>query len=238
MILKNLELLKGLQGYWNFYEGRNIIISDVTNNGNTGYWKGSTGNQWTNGISGPAGNFNGSTNLVSVPNTTQLTILSPVAVAAWVNPTVNSGRATDSTIISKQDADTTVTFWLRLRGNSDGKIRFVIKTDTNGVNGTTVIPINKWSHIVGTYDGAIVNIYFNGVLNGKSTISVSALSSTNPLSIGAKANGGGDFFPGAINDVGVWNRILTASEVTQLYNDGAGLTYPFTGTRLFNPLFK
>jgi hypothetical protein len=33
---------------------------------------------------------------------------------------------------------------------------------------------------------------------------------------------------GDIDEVGIWSRVLTSTEVTQLYNGGAGLQYPFT----------
>jgi hypothetical protein len=35
-------------------------------------------------------------------------------------------------------------------------------------------------------------------------------------------------FDGMIDEIGVWSRALTSGEVTQLYNSGAGLQYPFT----------
>jgi len=37
-------------------------------------------------------------------------------------------------------------------------------------------------------------------------------------------------FPGTIDEVGVWNRVLTSSEVASLYNTGTGFQYPFTAT--------
>ena len=34
-------------------------------------------------------------------------------------------------------------------------------------------------------------------------------------------------FDGIMDEVGIWNRVLSDSEITELYNGGAGLTYPF-----------
>jgi hypothetical protein len=48
-----------------------------------------------------------------------------------------------------------------------------------------------------------------------------------PLSIGARADGN-TAFDGRIDEVGIWSRVLTASERTQLYNGGSGITYPFS----------
>jgi len=44
-------------------------------------------------------------------------------------------------------------------------------------------------------------------------------------------------FDGNIDEVGIWDRILTTDEITELYNAGAGLAYPFTvdsGTTTFS----
>src|SRR5262249_31508245 len=38
------------------------------------------------------------------------------------------------------------------------------------------------------------------------------------------------YFNGAIDEIGVWNRALTSTEITNLYNSGAGLAYPLTAS--------
>jgi hypothetical protein len=40
----------------------------------------------------------------------------------------------------------------------------------------------------------------------------------------------GGSFNGSIDEVGIWSRALTSSEVTSLYNSGSGRQYPFTGS--------
>jgi hypothetical protein len=47
------------------------------------------------------------------------------------------------------------------------------------------------------------------------------------FTIGSRADGN-TAFDGRIDEVGIWSRVLTASERTQLYNGGAGLAYPFS----------
>lgn len=41
---------------------------------------------------------------------------------------------------------------------------------------------------------------------------------------------GGNQYDGKMDEIGVWSRVLTAGEITELYNGGAGITYPFTPT--------
>ncbi len=69
-------------------------------------------------------------------------------------------------------------------------------------------------------------LYVNGV-------SVATTNENSPFNqagsqiIGTPGAGSGNFLVGTIDEVGVWSRILTGAEVTQLYNSGAGLQYPF-----------
>lgn len=62
-------------------------------------------------------------------------------------------------------------------------------------------------------------------------ITSSISSNTAPFIIGANNNNSGSvfFLNGAMDEVGTWARQLSGSEVTQLYNGGVGLQYPFTG---------
>ena len=89
-----------------------------------------------------------------------------------------------------------------------------------------------WYHIVYTYDGnsgstSGMNIYVDGV---KSTCAVYGASlsgsiiNTNPICIGG-ADNSAQALIGRVDEVGVWNRELTQTEVTALYNSGTGLFY-------------
>jgi hypothetical protein len=74
-------------------------------------------------------------------------------------------------------------------------------------------------------------IYVNGsnvTSSSGGTIQSSTLSYSTYLNTGY-LHGSGSFYNGYLDEVGVWSRALTSSEVTQLYNSGLGLQYPFTG---------
>ena len=46
--------------------------------------------------------------------------------------------------------------------------------------------------------------------------------------LGTRGFGGASqYFAGTIDEVGIWSRALTSTEVTSLYNGGAGFQYPF-----------
>lgn len=102
----------------------------------------------------------------------------------------------------------------------------------------TGIPINdgNWHFACATYDGATtVKYYVDNVLKGTQSATMNWLS--NNIRIGYLDNNDDPFpdqnFIGNVDEVGYWQRALSATEITTLYNSGAGLTYPFgvsTGT--------
>jgi len=86
----------------------------------------------------------------------------------------------------------------------------------------TAIGTNVWTHVAVTYNASTktATFYLNGTFNSSaSNSSVSELSSsTQPLVIGCIRNAVGAFLNGRIANVLAYNRILSASEVSQNYN--------------------
>lgn len=104
---------------------------------------------------------------------------------------------------------------------------------TNGITvetSSTGFDDDAWRHAVLTYDGSSaasgVRIYANAVSQSLNTIS-STLTGTilnaEPLEIGSQDGGG--FFNGYIDEVALYNKELTASEVAALYNGGSVVDY-------------
>ncbi len=102
-----------------------------------------------------------------------------------------------------------------------------------GLWGTTFVDssINavagEWAHIVYTYDGSssggAIKCYVNGVLSGTGTttpnIQSTAQNSNADVKFG-KLGGSGYYFDGQISQAGLWDKELTADEVSSLYNHG------------------
>lgn len=144
-------------------------------------------------------------------------------------------NALNNTLTYNENFNNTVVFGLGLR-SAGGTIKAV--GFTNGTGGgeysadSLITPtIGVWYHIVGTfkYDttatNRITSIYVNGVLKAQASPS------------GGTIPGGGNnfelgrtntiFFNGAIDEFGVWNRVLTSNEIALLYNNFLGKQYPF-----------
>jgi hypothetical protein len=80
---------------------------------------------------------------------------------------------------------------------------------------------NTWYHIVGTYDGTDLKVYVNGIEDNSTSASVIPENNTNNVHIGS-TTAASSFFDGKIDDVRIYNRALTATDVTSLYEHAPG----------------
>jgi hypothetical protein len=89
------------------------------------------------------------------------------AFEAWVFPTASM---TDNWVIQTTDSGN-----MRLRITTGGVLGWYSDTYGGGLNSSTVVPVNSWSHVAATYDGTTLRLFQNGVL----TASLSSGSITN-----------------------------------------------------------
>jgi phosphatidylserine/phosphatidylglycerophosphate/cardiolipin synthase-like enzyme len=94
----------------------------------------------------------------------------------------------------------------------------------------------SWHYAVVTYDGSIIRLYVDGVgIGTKSTTATPETNVSYPLRIGANSNPNGNinYFVGEIDEVRIWNRAVTDTEVLDQYNlgisDKSGLLVHFNG---------
>jgi len=76
----------------------------------------------------------------------------------------------------------------------------------------TAIPLNAWTHIATTYDGANQRFYINGALVATKAQTGSIAVGNQPLRIGGN-NVSGEFFRGVIDEVRIYNRALSLAEI-------------------------
>jgi len=109
-------------------------------------------------------------------------------------------------------------------GGSGNKLQGLLSGVAWADSGYYFLNTNIWYHVVMVRTSGTLNFYVNGTITSGSNTSTPATPTT--LSqIGSQV--GIRFFNGKIDEVGFWNRALSSTEITQLYNGGAGLSYPF-----------
>src|SRR5439155_7664466 len=86
------------------------------------------------------------------------------------------------------------------------------------------LPVNTWSHLTVTYDGSTLTLYRNGGAVATASVSGTLSPSTGTLQIGASEYG--EYFQGLIDEVRVYNRALSATEIQTIYQQAA-VNLPF-----------
>ena len=175
------------------------------------------GATYSTGKIGSAFSFDGINDYMSTDTNSIINSYFPHSYSCWVNPSSTSGT---KILVGNS------TSMLGFRGgNNLTFFQYYVNAEKNsGVS----ISANTWSMVTVTYKGAAfgsnnVLFYVNGSL--VHTGSLGMPSGGGKIFVGSNSAGSGGFYGGLIDEVGVWNRTLTAAEVTELYNAGAGKQY-------------
>ena len=203
----------GLIAAYAFNEGLGTTTGDASGKGHTGTISGAT---WTNtGKYGKALSYNGTTSFVNVGNAADLQITGSMTWSAWIFATGNP--ADDGQIISKSLG----AGWQFKTSPDTGPHTFgigVAPTSSSMTQrySTTVRALNTWYYVAGVYDATArtLNIYVNGVLdNGvlRGTVPASQFNAATNVNIGRRA--AGYYFQGTIDEVRVYNRALSQTEI-------------------------
>jgi len=93
--------------------------------------------------------------------------------------------------------------------------------------------INEWNYVVATYNGTIEKVYINGELKSFEETDWSlGLGIANVAYIGRNPHSTAQYFNGTIDEVKIYNRVLSASEIAELYQSHV----IYDTTTLFSPL--
>jgi hypothetical protein len=82
------------------------------------------------------------------------------------------------------------------------------------LNGSTALPANQWTHLAGTYDGAQLRLYLDGVQVASQARTGTLEVNARPLRIGGNSYVG-ESFPGLVDEVRMYNRALSPTEIAQ-----------------------
>ena len=185
---------------------------------------------YVSGKMGQAGSFNGSASKIALPT---LNVFGSAArsIQAWVKTTNNGGVFH----MGNAAADSMFSLNIGASGVNNGTPD-VSTFNGTGVRSPTLVNDGNWHQIVATYNGGTMTsanclIYVDGVVTASVGGSNQVNNSINAnYAIGQWASTGSFYFNGQIDLVGLWAKVLTAGEVSELYNGGADLDYPFTSS--------
>ncbi|MDD4931512.1 MAG: LamG domain-containing protein, partial [Candidatus Colwellbacteria bacterium] len=186
-----------------------VTTLDASGNGNVGTI---TGSAWTtNGKIGDALSFSTISDRLSINSSASLNNASAISTSAWIK---SNNVSQEQTIISRNGP-----FFLRISAN---RLRIGIHTDGvwTFINGGILLTSGTWNYVVLTYDGSLMKSYINGILD-TSTTKTGNFSSFSNLYFGYPVPNGENYtFNGIIDDVRIYSRSLSLSEIQSIYNAG------------------
>jgi len=229
-----------LVGYWKFDEGSGTVAADASGNGNHGTLQ--NGPTWTTGQIGGALSFDGTNDLVLVPDAASLKPANTLSVFLWINK--ESSDTAIRTAIAKENASNRG--WLMYHESTD-KLTCGIDTDNNQrydadelLTSTNTVSRGLWHHVGFTFNRGVLTVYVDGVANGAKTLSETNIpSDPDALRIGVRGNGGTQPWAGLLDEVRIYNRVLSAAEIAALAQSDAtppsapaGLTATASGEQI------
>lgn len=189
----------------------------------------SHGETFVPGEVGSAFSFNGVDSYVQVNDSSSLDMTDAITIEAWIKPDAYDPIEGQSVVtkLGGRTAERSYTMFLA----SDGKLYFGT-VNSAGAGGKwvpgPVIPLNQWAHVAGVKDAGSTSarIYVNGVLAASGTVEHPIYNSAASIGIGTFVQGfdawpNEGFFHGAIDEVSIYNRALTQSEIQSIFNAGS-----------------
>lgn len=201
-----------LIGYWRFEEGDGATSEDYTGFENTVALREV---EWVRGKYGRALGFDGQTEHVAwVRNSQRLELTDGFSVSLWFKKT--PGLYSHQTIIARNHYYNNRTQFI-LDMDETQRIRAIVGTPDKGdltVIGARIDAL-RWHHIAMTYGLGTVELFIDGVSQGKSGGGGGLINLAETIMIGGGYQGR-DPFKGAIDEVRIYNRALNTSEVQAL----------------------
>ena len=206
---------------YNFEEASGSKVIDASGQGNHGTRSGNS--RITQGRFGKALSFDGLNDWVTVNDAASLDLTTGMTVEAWVYPT--ESMTGWRTLLTKESPPDRASYYLHANSDTDQPATGVFIGDYQDVRGGPWLWPDTWVHLAGTYDGTTQRLYVNGT-----EVANRAQSGPIEVSGGVLRIGGnsilGELFKGRIDEIRVYNRALSAAEITTDMNTSVATSSP------------
>ncbi|HEY7373541.1 MAG TPA: LamG domain-containing protein [Polyangia bacterium] len=218
-------LFDDLVGWWQLDDGGGLIAHDASLRGNDGALNGlDPVNAWIPGRAGTGLNVEGN-GYVNVPDSASIdSITEQVTMAGWG---YLDGTIMDYATIASREEGMTIDQHYHISFDGMEFPTCFLKTDNGNVRLTvqTAAARGTWIHIACTYDGSTGRLYVDGQpISGLGAQGLTGrfVADTTPFILGANGNGPdmgvSERFPGRVDEIMLYRRALSASEIAQLHN--------------------
>ncbi len=184
--------------------------------------------------------FDGGDDVATIPAAGRraLQMADALTVSLWIRPAPGSGDR-ERYVISHGSYQNRYKLSLLPQSTPATVLpRWTLRTSAGivDVDAAQGLPVGVYAHLVATFEGSAVRLYVNGTLSAEKPFTGTLLPSDLPLLLGQMLpNDMGYNFAGALDDVRLYNRALTAAEIRTLYtptdaparSDAAALAPPF-----------
>src|SRR3989344_3444645 len=205
------KITSGLLAYYTF-DGADVyengaVVADKSGNGNNGAV---TGARVGPGKIGQALHFDGINDLVNTGS--DFIGTSALTISVWVYRENAAGTqrivGNNRTILST---------------NTTGRILFISDGSTTISSGNNCADAGKWTHVVVTRTSSgVANFYCSGAQYGTADqASGTPTAGTENVFLGNRGSGP-EPWDGPLDEIRIYNRVLSAAEIKELYNQGAG----------------
>ncbi len=203
----------GLVSFWRLNETSGTTANDASDLADGTYVNGPTLN--VTGLqtsdNDPAASFDGTNDHVSVTPISALNMTGGVTLEAWIKPDALQGS-----IVRRNNS-------YELRANSDGSVLFRVWISGNVqslTSSASKVVTGEAQHVVGTYDGATMRSYVNGVQIASRAQSGAMTHDSNSLYFGFN-DFSSTYFDGVLDDIAIYDEVLDATTVAQHYDSGS-----------------
>ena len=159
--------------------------------------------------------FNGASSIIINENT----VLNPqyFSLSCWVNLAASQTSREFYTKYNNTPSERGI--GLGISDGNTNKIKFYMcdTVNANTLESSATLSNNTWYHVVFVYDGTKQYIYINGSLDNSVAWTHDALYTSTSASIGCLGNKLGQYFNGYIDDMALFSRALSSTEISNLY---------------------